>query len=302
MSNSYEVKSKVNQEGSKTTYFEWAGGEQKIVLLHGFPETPHIWEALALQLQEHGYTVIAPYLLGYENVDTVDRVITIKELAIWLNNFAKSILDRPNEKVFLVGHDFGAATGYAALTFENHCFSHYIALAVPPLGTFLKTFLTHPVQASRRRYILLFCIPFGIGQWYITKNKHKRLKRLMRHWCEGAKVSTAYFSSDLAYERLPNFSGPLALYKGILPSFSKFFPWCQQFKIAFTKITTPTRIFVGQDETTYPLETFGDYKSQFSPSTPVSLEVIPNCGHFIPLDGTEYIVQHLLEMHKVKNV
>lgn len=299
MNNSYEVKSKINEDGSKTTYFEWAGGKRKVLLLHGFPETPHIWEALALQLQEHGYTVIAPYLLGYENVETLDRVITIKELGIWLNNFTKSILDRPDEKVFLVGHDFGAATSFAALTFNNHCFSHYIALAIPPIGTFLKTFLTHPIPASRRRYILMFCIPFGIGQWYITKNNFKRLKRLMMKWCEGAELSTAYFSVDLAYERLPNLIGPLALYKGLFPSFSKFSSWWEQFKIAFTIIDTPTRIFVGQDETTYPFEIFRDYKAQFTPSTPVSLEVIPNCGHFIPLDGIKYVVQHLLEMDKV---
>lgn len=294
--NSYNIKSKLNKNGSITTYFEWAGGDQKILLLHGFPETPHVWEKLALQLQGYGYTVIAPYLLGYENVAKLDRVITIKELAIWLNNFAKSIIDHPNEKVILVGHDFGAATSYAALTFDNHCFSSYIALAIPPLGTFLKTFLTHPVQAARRRYILMFCIPFGIGQWYITKNNFKRLKRLMMKWCEGAERSTAYFSTDLAYERLPNLIGPLALYKGILPSFSKFFSWWQQFKIAFTPINTPTKIFVGQDETTYPLEIFRDYKSQFSPKTPVSLEVIPSCGHFIPLDGIELIIKHILEL------
>lgn len=298
MKNSFEIKCNENEDGSKTTYFEWAGGEQKILLVHGFPETPHIWEALALRLRDHGYTVIAPYLLGYENVNALDSVITIEELATWLNNFSKSIIDSPDEKVFLVGHDFGAATSYAALTFDDHCFSHYIALAIPPNGIYLKTFFTHPIKAASRRYILMFCIPFGIGKWYISRNKHKRLRSLMMKWCEGAKISTAYFSSDLAYERLPNLKGPIALYKGLLPSFSKFFAWCRQFKIAFKKIDTPTRIFVGQDETTYPLAIFRDYRSGFSPSTQVSLEVVPSCGHFIQLDGTDMIVQHILEMKK----
>ena len=296
MKSNYSVKRVTLSNYQTTTYFEWTAGPRKILLVHGFPETPHIWEEMAQLLVHEGYTVIAPYLLGYEKEQQYDHVITLQELADWLNAFADAIVSESGEKIFLVGHDFGAAAAYAALLNPNHRFSHYVALAIPPLRSFLMTFITHPIIASRRKYILKFCLPFGMGKKRITKHNFSKLKRLMMKWCEGAEQSTAYFRSDLAYERLPDLDGPLALYRGILPNISKFNSWRKQFGLAFTTLTTPTSIFVGADETTYPKDIFKDYRSQYDPLTPCSLHVVPNCGHFIPLDAPEFVVLHIVEM------
>ncbi len=292
----YNEKQVIDQKGKKTTYLEWEGGTEKILLLHGFPETPHIWEPIAHLLLEQGFTVIAPYLLGYEEVDKLDHVITIKELAEWLNAFVENIVENEDEKVFLVGHDFGAATSYAALAYKQHRFHNYIALAIPPLRSYLITILTHPILALRRRYILMFCLPFGIGRWLITRKNFTRLRKITVRWSEGATQSKAFFSSEDAFKHLPDLKGPLALYRGLLPSFSKFFSWTTQFRLGFARINTPTRIFVGADETTYPAAVFDGFSAQFDPAIPVSLSVVPNCGHFIPFDAPELIVQHILEM------
>ena len=296
MSSNFTIKTVDHEIGKTTTYFEWSGGPQKVLLLHGFPETPHIWEPIADKLVEKGFTVIAPYLLGYEKSDNVDHVITLLELARWLNSFAKSVINDQQEKMILIGHDFGAATSYAALTQEGHCFSQYMALAIPPIRTYITTFVTHPIQASRRKYILLFCLPFGLGKRSITKYNFAKLRKIMLKWCEGAASSTAFFRSKEAFERLPDLDGPLALYRGLLPSFSKLRLWVQQFSIAFKKIDVPTRIYVGQDETTYPLAVFDGYYKQFTSPELASLHIVPNCGHFIPFDAPDLIVKHIIEM------
>ncbi len=298
MKTAYTHKSIADPTGRKTTYLEWEGGPQKILLLHGFPESPYIWEPIAKALQAAGFTVIAPYLLGFEQVDTLDRVITMKELAEWLHAFVDSVLTEEKEKVFLVGHDFGAVTGYVALALPNHRFSQYVALAIPPLRSYLLSVLTHPIIALRRRYIVLYSLPLGLGKKLLARNNFALLKKITLKWCEGAERSTRYFSSNEAYALLPDLKGPLALYRGIGPSFSKLFPWLRQFPIAFSKIKVPTRIFVGADETTYPPAVFDGFSKQFDPSVPVSLHVIPQCGHFIPLDAPEWVVEHVLDMQK----
>ena len=40
-------------------------GDDLVILLHGFPETSHMWLPLLEHLAAKGYTALAPDLLGY---------------------------------------------------------------------------------------------------------------------------------------------------------------------------------------------------------------------------------------------
>ena len=47
-------------------YLEWnPRGERVAVLLHGWPDSPVGWDAVAARLAAHGYRVLAPALRGF---------------------------------------------------------------------------------------------------------------------------------------------------------------------------------------------------------------------------------------------
>src|SRR5262245_16597402 len=50
--------------GLDIAYFE-SGSGPLVLLLHGFPDTPHTWDDLRPRLVAAGYRTVAPFLRGY---------------------------------------------------------------------------------------------------------------------------------------------------------------------------------------------------------------------------------------------
>ena len=87
---------------------------EPVLLLHGFPETSRMWEPLMATLAAEGYRCVAPDQRGYspgarpQETDAyryADLATDVLELARVLGF----------ERFHLVGHDWGAGAGWAAL-------------------------------------------------------------------------------------------------------------------------------------------------------------------------------------------
>ncbi len=91
-------------------YLEWnPAGEQAIVLVHGWPDSPRSWAAVAPLLAAAGYRVLAPSLRGYGGTRFLDaetpRSGELVALGRDVIGFVQALgLDKP----VLVGHDWGA--------------------------------------------------------------------------------------------------------------------------------------------------------------------------------------------------
>ena len=50
----------------RVAYEEWnPGAARSVVLLHGWPDSPRCWSAIAPALAQHGWRVLAPALRGF---------------------------------------------------------------------------------------------------------------------------------------------------------------------------------------------------------------------------------------------
>jgi pimeloyl-ACP methyl ester carboxylesterase len=86
-----------------------AGSGEPVLLLHGYPQSGHIWRNVAPALAAH-YTVIIPDLRGMGESEITasgyDMLNVGKDMRELVRHFGFS-------KVKVVGHDWGAAVGYS---------------------------------------------------------------------------------------------------------------------------------------------------------------------------------------------
>jgi pimeloyl-ACP methyl ester carboxylesterase len=86
-----------------------AGQGEAVVLLHGYPQSGHIWRYVAPELAKK-YTVIVPDLRGYGESEITaggyDMLNVGKDIRELVRHFGFS-------KAKVVGHDWGGAAGYA---------------------------------------------------------------------------------------------------------------------------------------------------------------------------------------------
>lgn len=145
-----------------------------IILLHGFPETSHMWEHTMQHLHEQGYYCIAPDMRGYSSNA---RPKGMKNYAI--QEIAKDIIaiaDAKELDVFhLMGHDWGSAIGWSIVGLYPQRVKSWVALSVPhltALGSAVKYDTTQKKMSSYARVFQLSFLPEAV----LKAKDFKRLK------------------------------------------------------------------------------------------------------------------------------
>jgi pimeloyl-ACP methyl ester carboxylesterase len=106
-------------------------GGEPVVLLHGFPETSHMWTALMPVLTDAGYRCLAPDQRGYSPGARPDDVESYNYRALVSDVFA--LADAAGfDRFHLVGHDWGALVGWAVVGVDDaERVATFTALSVP---------------------------------------------------------------------------------------------------------------------------------------------------------------------------
>ncbi|WGS47603.1 alpha/beta hydrolase (plasmid) [Burkholderia sp. JSH-S8] len=113
-------------------YLEWnPQGPRTAVLLHGWPDSPACWKAVAAILADTGYRVLAPALRGFAPTRFIDagtpRSGQLSALGRDLLEFIDVLgLERPA----LIGHDWGARAAANACGLRDGAASHLVMLSV----------------------------------------------------------------------------------------------------------------------------------------------------------------------------
>ncbi|KAL0301651.1 UNVERIFIED_CONTAM: Epoxide hydrolase A [Sesamum radiatum] len=82
-------------------------GPDCVLFLHGFPELWYSWRHQMLHLSAHGYRAIAPDLRGYGDTDVPPSAASYTVFHV-VGDLVALLDELGLEKVFLVGHDWGA--------------------------------------------------------------------------------------------------------------------------------------------------------------------------------------------------
>jgi pimeloyl-ACP methyl ester carboxylesterase len=112
--------------------FRDSGEGPVVLLLHGFPDTPHGWDRIAQALAGAGFRAVRPWLRGYHR-DTVvaGRGYDGRTIA----HDPAALLDAlgVEHAAALVGHDWGAGITYGAASLTPDRFRAYVPVALPHL-------------------------------------------------------------------------------------------------------------------------------------------------------------------------
>lgn len=180
---------------------------EPVILLHGFPETSHMWVELLPKLEAAGYRCMAPDQRGYspgarpegkENYRYQDIAADVVALAdSW-----------GVDKFHLVGHDWGAGAGWAAVALYPERIVSWSALSVPHVGAFGRAIREDADQAQRSTYITFFQEP-GVAEAALSANEFAGLKNV---WSASSEEEKAEYLS--VFTQPGALTGALNWYRG----------------------------------------------------------------------------------------
>jgi pimeloyl-ACP methyl ester carboxylesterase len=160
-----------------------AGQGPPVLLLHGFPDTHVVWRRQLGVLADAGFRVIAPDLRGCGKTDAPRSVHGYG--LDQLRDDVLALLDVLRiDKVYLVGHDWGAAIGWQVCMCAPARVERFVALSVGHPAAVAHAGL---VQRLRLAYILGFAVPglaeyvLKAGNWFIVR-KFTRDRTQIGHW------------------------------------------------------------------------------------------------------------------------
>lgn len=130
-------------------------GGELVILLHGFPETSHMWLPLLEHLAANGYTALAPDLKGYSPGARPAAAEHYSHVAMAGDILAMAdALGR--DRFHLVGHDHGAGLGWHMAGRHAERLMSWTALSVPHVDAFLQAIATNAEQRQRSGYMDFF--------------------------------------------------------------------------------------------------------------------------------------------------
>jgi len=153
------------------------GDGPPVLLLHGFPDSSHVWRHQVPALVSAGLRVIAPDLRGFGESDRPDGVDDYRMRHIVADVVA--LLDGLGiEKVRVVGHDFGAAVAWIfAASFPARVERLVVMSVANP-----NTHRTRPIEQRQKSwYVLLFQFT-DVAEQLMTREDWK----LFREFLDGA--------------------------------------------------------------------------------------------------------------------
>jgi pimeloyl-ACP methyl ester carboxylesterase len=145
-----------------------------VLLIHGFPDTAHSWDATRPALAAAGFRAVSPFTRGYAPTEVpADADYRVETLA----HDAAAIIEALGEQqAIVVGHDWGAATAFALANLHPERVRFLVTVAIP-----------HPrsIKPSlgllwKARHFLLFRL--RSAEAGMRKNDFAMVDTLVRRW------------------------------------------------------------------------------------------------------------------------
>ncbi len=149
-----------------------------VLLLHGWPETSHMWEPLMTGLSAQGFWCVAPDMRGYS---THARPLKVSDYDIRI--LAGDVIAMADalglERFHLIGHDWGSAIGWATVALHSDRVITWTAMSVPHIRAFAEAIRSDAKQRRMSRYMGWFQFPW-LPEWFLLRNGAKALRDIWR--------------------------------------------------------------------------------------------------------------------------
>jgi pimeloyl-ACP methyl ester carboxylesterase len=207
-----------------------------VLLLHGFPEFWRGWHHQIEPLAQAGFRVIVPDQRGYNLSDKPPGVASyaISELVSDVIAIANQL---GREKIFLAGHDWGAAVAWSTALLHPARIAKLVVLNVPHPSVMRRFLGTNRRQLRKSWYMFFFQLPWLPEALFRSGNFNMGASSLVR----SSKPGT-FSNEDLEHYRAA-WSQP-----GALTSMIHWYRAAFRHRARFTDRTVhvPTRILWGE--------------------------------------------------------
>lgn len=110
---------------------------EPVILLHGFPETSHLWQGILISLASRGYRCLAPDLRGYSPRARSKAIESYR-----IDKIASDVVALADaigfQKFHLVGHDWGSGCGWTVVELYPDRVNSWSALSIPHMDAFSR--------------------------------------------------------------------------------------------------------------------------------------------------------------------
>ena len=254
------------------------------ILLHGFPEYWGGWRHQIEFLANNGFRVIVPDQRGY-NLSEKPRGVAKYDIDLLAVDIVGLMDHFDYEKVYLVGHDWGAAVAWWVAGKYPERIHKLVALNTPYptiLGHALRT--GNREQLNRSWYIFAFQIPV-VAEWILRLSGWSDEKNIMR---VSSKHDT-FSDADLAAYRKA-WSQPGA-WTGMLNWYRAFVRKDLKGASRPPRISVPTLILWGERDAA-----LGKFLAEESLAICENgrLQFFPNATHWLQHDEADAVNQELV--------
>jgi len=150
-----------------------------VVLLHGFPEFWYGWRRQIDPLAAAGFRVIVPDQRGY-NLSSKPAGVASYALTELVSDVIAIADQLGQEKIFLGGHDWGAAVAWSTALLHPQRIAKLVVLNVPHPSVMRKFLSTRPRQLLRSWYMFFFQLPILPEAFFSALNFRIGARSLLR--------------------------------------------------------------------------------------------------------------------------
>ncbi len=259
-----------------------------VMLVHGFPDTPHGWNEVTQGLIDQGYRVLRPWLRGY-TPESVVRSANYDAFSAGLDLLAwKQYMGA--KTAHLVGHDWGAVASVVAAVQSPDDFQSLTLLSIPPFQKVWRAWRLLPRQVRLSSYML--AMQSSHAPTRITRNDWAGLKKLWSAWSPGWPYSTefepvkkAFASMDVAWAATRYYRALFTIHKA---STRKLY------NAAMQTVWAPTLFLVGEHDHCMQAALFDKLIEPKCFPMGVSVSTLPNCGHFLHIEQPQAVLRELI--------
>ncbi len=254
-----------------------------VVLLHGFPEFWYSWHHQIPFLADHGYTVVAPDLRGYNDTD---KPRTGYDVPTLLRDIVGLIKGLGQEKAIIVGHDWGGALAWAFALSYPQMTERLVVLNAPHPQTFLREMRTLQ-QLRKSWYIFFFQIPW-LPEFILSRQHAAPIGKMLY----GSAVQKSAFPPEALSRYRDAMSKPGALHASINYYRALFRSRGDINASASATISAPTLLIWGDQDIALGI-TLTRGLEQRVPD--LRIKHLPDSGHWVQQEKPETVNALLLE-------
>jgi pimeloyl-ACP methyl ester carboxylesterase len=254
-----------------------------IVLLHGFPEFWYSWRHQIPFLAEHGYTVVAPDLRGYNDTDKPRKGYDIPTLLRDIEGLIKGL---GQQKAVIVGHDWGGVLAWAFATNYPEMTERLIVMNAPHPAAMMREMRTFK-QLRKSWYVFAFQIPW-LPEYLLGRNHANEIGRMLR----GAAVEKSAFPREETAKYQEAMSKPGAI-KAALSYYRQLFrrlPF--SFRCYEVRISAPTLLIWGEQDIALGIELTTGLERWVKD---IQIKRIPDSGHWVQQEQPDKVNLYILE-------